>query len=494
MAQNPSQLHCPAGEAGAVLSCFRLFEAAPAGFVLLNDQGAILAVNPAAEAILGRTASELKGMNVNDPRWRALRPDGTDFPPEEFPVMRALASGEPVREALLGCFSPGHGDFRWLRIHAVPVFRPGSDRPAQVYALFDDVTEARRAALRDHWRSRALEAVARGALLKDILEIIVRGVESEDESVVCTVLLVDSSGAKLTTGAAPGLPEAYNLGVDGLPIAIGSGSCGSAAASGERVVVDDIETHPYWTGYRELARSAGLRSCWSEPIRSSQGRVLGTFALYHRQPSVPTADDIECIEGAANLAAVAIEHGNALADLERQARTDYLTGLDNRRCFIEKAEVELARAERYGGEMSLLMLDVDRFKDVNDSYGHKVGDRVLQSLSATCRAVLREVDVIGRLGGEEFGILLPETPGRQALEVAERLREAVAATAVNLADGRAVNYTVSIGVTTLDRQHADLDTLFGQADHVLYAAKDAGRNRVVVHASVWHDGGSNPPQ
>lgn len=482
MVMTPKILQCPAAEAGAVLSCFRLFDAAPAGFVLLDGQGAILSANAAAEGILGRPAQAMKGMRMDDPEWRAVREDGSLFPPEAFPVMEALRTGKPVRATLMGVHNPKLEGCRWVRIHAVPVFQAGSSVPAQVYALFDDVTDARRATLRERWRNRVLEDVARGAPLKDILDGIVRGVESEDRTLTCTVLLMQEGGRSLYTAAAPGMSEAYNRAVDGLPVADGVGSCGTAAFRGQRVVVEDVLSHPNWASHQDLVREAGLRACWSEPIRSSQGRVLGTFAIYRRFPSAPTAAEIECIEGAANMAAIALEHGEALAELERQARTDYLTGLDNRRSFWAKGETELARTERYGGELSLLMLDVDHFKHVNDAYGHKVGDRVLQALADTCRAVLREVDGVGRLGGEEFGVLLPETSGSQALEVAERLREAFADAPVGLPDGRSVSYTVSIGVTSLlSGQHADLDILFAQADDALYAAKDAGRNRVCTH-------------
>jgi GAF domain-containing protein len=199
-------------------------------------------------------------------------------------------------------------------------------------------------------------------------------VESEDRTLVCTVLLMQEGGRSLYTAAAPGMSEAFNRAVDGLSVADGVGSCGTAAFRGQRVVVEDVLDHPNWANHQDLARKAGLRACWSEPIRSSQGRVLGTFAMYRRFPSTPTAAEIDCIEGAANMAAIALEHGDALAELERQARTDYLTGLDNRRSFWAKGETELARTERYGGELSLLMLDVDHFKNINDAHGHKVGE------------------------------------------------------------------------------------------------------------------------
>lgn len=167
--------------------------------------------------------------------------------------------------------------------------------------------------------------------------------------------------------------------------------------------------------------------------------------------------------------------------LERQANFDYLTGLANRRHFMEQAERELARTLRHGGPLSVLMLDIDHFKHVNDSHGHKIGDMVLRKLSEVCRAILREVDLIGRLGGEEFAILLPMTDAGNALQTAQRLRTALARAAVPLTAPMALHFTISIGVARLASGQASLDTLLQQADHALYEAKRGGRNRVCLY-------------
>ena len=166
-------------------------------------------------------------------------------------------------------------------------------------------------------------------------------------------------------------------------------------------------------------------------------------------------------------------------ELERQARLDYLTGLNNRGYFMQIAEHELSRAKRYQTPLSLLMMDVDYFKVINDTHGHKTGDRVLQSFAEICRRTLRGIDVVGRVGGEEFAVLLPETDIDQAIEVAERLRENIATTKVSINQGLPLNFTVSIGVTTLNDDNENIDQLFDAADKALYHAKKAGRNRVM---------------
>lgn len=167
-------------------------------------------------------------------------------------------------------------------------------------------------------------------------------------------------------------------------------------------------------------------------------------------------------------------------ELKRQAHIDHLTGVSNRGYFMDQAELELSRASRYDNPLSLYMLDIDFFKKVNDSHGHKVGDLVLVKLAEVCRQTLREVDIIGRVGGEEFVILLPETDIVEATEVAERLRESIAKLKVPLEGGLPLHFTVSIGVTSLASKDDNLDVLLNQADKALYEAKETGRNKVCV--------------
>lgn len=342
---------------------------------------------------------------------------------------------------------------------------------------FTDITDRWHIEQRNHARDAMLEMVARGVMLDKVLNAIVQQVEQEALTSKCSILLLDEEGKHLLSGAAPSLPDFYNQAVHGLAIGAGVGSCGTAAYLGQRVIVEDIQSHEYWKSAAALAQQAGLRSCWSEPIISSQGKVLGTFAIYYGEPKAPQADDIERISFAANLAAIAIESRRNQEELERRAYTDYLTGLVNRRRFFERAENELTRALRYGQMLSLLMFDVDHFKLINDGHGHKTGDQVLKKLSEICRTTLRNIDVVGRIGGEEFAALLPETNSAAALEAAERLREALAAARVPLDSGGELNFTASFGVASLNQQDINIDLLMSQADRALYRSKNEGRNR-----------------
>ncbi|WP_157826927.1 sensor domain-containing diguanylate cyclase [Macromonas nakdongensis] len=168
------------------------------------------------------------------------------------------------------------------------------------------------------------------------------------------------------------------------------------------------------------------------------------------------------------------------AQLEQLAHTDMLTALPNRRAFYERAQTEIARSRRMEQGFSVLMLDVDHFKKINDHFGHAGGDAVLRQLGRQLVSALREVDLPARLGGEEFAVIVPGTPLSGAHKVAERIREMLQATPVLLDDGPQIAFTVSMGVAQWQRSDADIDATLHRADEALYQAKSGGRNRVCV--------------
>ncbi len=165
------------------------------------------------------------------------------------------------------------------------------------------------------------------------------------------------------------------------------------------------------------------------------------------------------------------------ARLEYQAATDPLTALHNRRHFLLKAEQEFLRFKRYGNAFAMLMLDLDHFKDVNDTYGHQTGDALLREFARQMRVTFRHSDILGRIGGEEFSVLLLESSLHRGIEIAERLRRQVEQHPLESPGGQ-VRYTVSIGVTTASAADAGLEVIMRRADTALYRAKRNGRNQV----------------
>ena len=182
-----------------------------------------------------------------------------------------------------------------------------------------DISERKQAELREKSRTHILELITKGNPLPVILEAIVLAVEQENPEMLCSVLLLDDSGKHLLSYIAPSLPHFYNEAIHGVEIGIGVGSCGTAAYMNERVIVDDIETHPYWVSFKDIAKKAKLGACWSEPIRSTTGKVLGTFAIYHHNVNYPTDANLAMIQQTASLASIAIETKQGEEKLKRSA-------------------------------------------------------------------------------------------------------------------------------------------------------------------------------
>ncbi|MDA8161183.1 MAG: GAF domain-containing protein [Desulfobacteraceae bacterium] len=178
-----------------------------------------------------------------------------------------------------------------------------------------DISGRKWAETREHNRNLVLEALSAEAPLSTVLALIVRLMETEDPTSLCSLLLIDEDGKRLRHGAAPSLPDFYNQAIDGLEIGDGVGSCGTAACTGQRVIVEDIQSHPYWAEFRDLADRAGLRSCWSEPILAANGQILGTLAVYHRHPQTPDDEAIKRIHTVVDYARLAIEQKRARQSL-----------------------------------------------------------------------------------------------------------------------------------------------------------------------------------
>jgi len=209
-------------------------------------------------------------------------------------------------------------------------------------------------------------------------------------------------------------------------------------------------------------------------LRRRNGELIWVEVNAHASPDPHHA--IATVEG---VLSDITERKRILEELRHLATVDGLTGLYNRRHFMELCERELHRARRYRLEAALLMMDADLFKTVNDTHGHDVGDEVLRVIARLAQRQMREVDIIGRLGGEEFAVLLPQTGLEAALGTAERLRQAIAQTALPLTTGRMLRFTVSIGVSAGAVQTLTLQDLLKIADRALYLAKERGRNQVV---------------
>lgn len=233
----------------------------------------------------------------------------------------------------------------------------------------------------------------------------------------------------------------------------------------------------------ELTRTEGIQCFLCLPF-ISQTQPLGVLYLYRKDRDTFLPEEIELLTTFSHLAAIAAENTRIHSNTVKQATTDALTGLLNRRAFDEYMKTEQQRAQRYGKTFSLMMLDIDYFKKVNDTYGHAAGDALLKTLATILTQQVRDIDIVARFGGEEFVIVLPETEGTGAKILAERIRQTIARTPFTLPDEREIGVTVSMGIACFPHNAGSVETLLERADQALYLAKNNGRNRVFLYQEL----------
>jgi diguanylate cyclase (GGDEF)-like protein/PAS domain S-box-containing protein len=465
----------------------------------------------------------------------------------------------------------------------------------------------------EHSRNKVLELLANGAPPENILKVIVDSVEQSNPGMRCSIALLDRSGNHLLLGAAPSLPDFFNQAMNGIEIGIGIASCGTAAFTGQRVIVDDIQSHPYWAIYKEITRKAKLGASWSEPIHSANGKVLGTFDIYLQNKRKPDDAEMQMLANAANMTAIALDRNRSdqalkeneklmsdilenvsayiymkdtqgrylfanrlmremfnapmeeivgfddskfydsttaanmrQSDLQvlqkgetlrseetnpnpltgqtsvyltiklplqhadgsiyalcgiatdiseqkdteehmrRMAQYDALTGLPNRALFADRLQQAFANAKRSNEHFGLMYIDLDKFKPINDTYGHEGGDFVLKEAAQRMQNCIRQSDTVARLGGDEFVVLLSSLNMDQvAFDVGEKIRHAL-----NLPfnmDSITMNISSSIGVAIYPAHGENEKELVKNADLAMYYAKENGRNNVTVYHAGLKD-------
>ncbi|WP_278646827.1 GGDEF domain-containing protein [Pandoraea pnomenusa] len=255
--------------------------------------------------------------------------------------------------------------------------------------------------------------------------------------------------------------------------------CAHAILDDEVLVVPDARADRRFADNPLVVGEPNIRFYAGAPLRTPQGHRLGTLCVIDRKPR--TLDD-EKRALLADLSALVVDElelrrvNQVLGDM---AMRDALTGALNRRAFLLQAERQFAAARAQQRRLAVLMLDLDHFKAINDTWGHAVGDRVIVELTVVLRATLRKDTVIGRLGGEEFAVLLPDADAERAMQAAERLLTAIGGASVP-GPHAPIRFSASIGVGGLAPDDAEFGTVLQRADRALYAAKQAGRNRVAA--------------
>ncbi|MDB2387156.1 GGDEF domain-containing protein [Shewanella sp.] len=444
-----------------------------------------------------------------------------------------------------------------------------------------------------------LAMIVSDAPLTEVLHAIVQLIEDKNSGCKGSVLLLSSDGKRLLKGAAPSIPDEYNNVLHNTLIGPNVGSCGAAAFTGKRVIVEDISTHRNWAVCSEFALSFGLRSCWSEPIFSANGAVLGTFAMYYAEVKSPCADDLKLINEAALLISLAIERDRAarfqrlysgiftkmplaflvtdakgavmganpsllkimrttsshltqfipsevfslspkndlntlfhhldkgqawqgelvgrrvddqifnagvnvtafkeageseysyawifsdITDrklavemIHYQAKFDPLTGLINRTHLFEQVEQQLDLSKLNSDYVfTLIVMDLDNFKQINDNVGHKQGDEILVQVAQRMKSVMGEQDILGRLGGDEFALIIPGEARAEVIAAhVKKLNELISREYLLDSHHRAFTH-LSAGIARYPQDASNLEQLLNCADQALFHAKERGRNQ-----------------
>ncbi|MCX7897408.1 MAG: EAL domain-containing protein [Rhodocyclaceae bacterium] len=543
-----------------------------------------------------------------------------------IPLAAVFAHGEwPVQvhpddraQALAGqaqVFAAGHLSYRYRILDAqgqvhwvldeLRLFEK-KEGEAEIVGAWTDVSAQVRAERIAEARRATLDALVAGRPLAEILAEVAHHLEALISDLRVSFLTVDARNGRLYTAAAPSLPDFYNAAVDGLEVREGHGSCGTAAARGEALVVADIDESPYWQPYLEIAHRAGIRACWSAPFFDESGKVLGTIGCYYPTVRAPLAEELSLIGEFARIAALAVSKarsqerlkqaaavfdatrdGIVITDLApriiavnrayceitgyaeaeilgknpnilksgRHDRTFYmslwsqlratghwqgeiwnrrkngelfpewltistiydeqgrpsnyvgvftdlsqlkaieeklhhlahhdpLTDLPNRLLMQVRLTAAIERAHRHRHRVALLYLDLDRFKTVNDSLGHPAGDALLIEVAQRLRRRLREEDMLARIGGDEFIVLIeqvetPEQIGAVARGLIDQLQ-----TPIRLNGEQDVFIGLSIGISLYPDDASDATELIQHADAALYLAKQEGRNTYRFHTEA----------
>ncbi len=330
-------------------------------------------------------------------------------------------------------------------------------------------------------QANMLGMVARSLPLDEIVTRVIVLIENQMPGALGAVQLLSQDGRSLGEPIAPHLPEGYRSALIAWPVGPSAGSHGTAAWSGETVVTSDILLDDRWADAAEAAKRFGIRSCWSTPIVSYQGTVLGTLSFYRADVSAPTSTQSDLIAMASHMVGIAVERKQSERQIRFLAHHDALTGLPNRVLLEERLSSALDDVRTRGGVVTLAFLDLDHFKLINDSLGHNAGDQLLKTVAQRAVACLEAEDVVARLGGDEFVVLTVSRSSAERTAATRRLRalQMDIAAPVTLC-GRSLRVTSSMGVA-LHPDHGDTSgALLASADIAMYRAKACGRNTMRV--------------
>jgi len=324
-------------------------------------------------------------------------------------------------------------------------------------------------------QKKILERVALGGDFQQMLDELCVASELLVPESVCSVMCFDPTQQHLNVISGPNIPGVLVDRLNGTIPAAKSGSCAAAVSQNTPVYVSNTLEDKCWLDARQLALDFSIHACWSHPVRNTEGEVVGSFAISSFEVREPSYFQQQLLTESANIAGIIIERRVREQDLWDKAHQDKLTGLCNRPMFDMTLSHGISSARRHEAQLAILFIDLDNFKVINDTYGHKVGDDVLREVALRLKDCQRSSDTLARYGGDEFTLLLENIVDLNSVtQVAQRIVDECATPIVS--DGYSVTVSASVGISLFPNDALELRELLSFADRAMYKAKSKGRN------------------
>ncbi|WP_039785576.1 EAL domain-containing protein [Herbaspirillum huttiense] len=445
----------------------KLYEEGSDPIVLISSELRYLDCNAAALRFFGVPDKDrIIGRKVGlFSRHKARQPDQPDI--DEL-VGRVLA-GQPQQ-------------FEWVTVRRnkiihtdVTLNRAEFDRGYAIFAILRDISARKRAELLQSEQNRMLHLVMTDADLEDILKEIVLFADSQIPQSICSILMLNDDNTHFSAIISARLSDRMRHGYMSMPIAHGNGASSEAVLTRTPYVVGDIHTDPVMNNARQFIHLEEFPSCGSWLIIGKEGQVLGVFSALLKEHGIPSSEYLHLTGVAADLASVAIESRRADERIRHLAHYDELTGLPNRFLCTQHVSNAITHAEHRNGMVAVLLMDLDRFKNINDTFGHEAGEAVLQEIAQRFRNTLRELDILARVGGDEFIVLVDDFDDPLQLgEIAQKLL--TEARKPFIIDGQEAMLSASIGIATYPGDGDNAQTLIKNADIAMYRAKHHGKD------------------
>ncbi len=423
----------------------------------------VIYVNDAHQKLMGFTSDQLLR---TVPRIRSG--PQTDLIIAEQ-VVQAFHDNAPIRTELLEYGSDGTPI--WIEFSALSI-TDATGRWSHRVSWRRDIRARKRAESLNDARNGLLEMLLRGETLEGVFAHLAQLLEDQWGG-FCTVSVFEDGMFRFL--GTPSLPAQVRDHLNALELGRYYGDWLIPALEHGLIVTDDIQHDPDWVSIREMAGQLGVQSIWCAPIRSGEGALLGMITCAFRDAQSPGKEDHELLEMAQRLGAVCMEHRQMAAQIAFQAQHDTLTQLPNRALLNERLEQAITRASRREECIALLFIDLDGFKQVNDTLGHAIGDELLRSITGRLGRGIRSGDTLARIGGDEFALLLPDLKTTSdAARIAEGMLN-LFQTPFKLEDHE-VYVTASIGIANFPDDGTDAATLLQHSDTAMYRAKRSGKN------------------